>query len=1019
MGVLRQRFQKNARLLIAGLACALLLTLSLTTVGQPAMADTQPPAAGTPATASTSSLPTAQMNGVAWDQVIVGNTVYVGGDFSKARPAGSALGTNEVARTFLLSYNLATGILTPWAPVLNGQVRSMVASPDGTRLYVVGAFTSVNGVAKNRIVAFSTATGAIDPTFTASANGQVFAVTASASAVYFGGQFTASNSVQRPGGAAAVNAATSAVLPWAPILGSGRAFAMQVSPDNSEVVIGGNFTTLNGNSNPGYGMGSTDTNTGASLPWAVGTVVLDAGPNAATYNLTSDGENVYGAVYTFGSGGNLEGGWSARWNGGAVNWIQTCSGDTYSVAVSADTVYYAGHSHDCGTNGGFPQTQPWTWYRGVAFSKNASTVAMSTMKGQPQPTMLQFYPTLNIGTFTGQNQGPWSVAANSQYVTYAGEFTTVNGVAQQGLSRFATAAVSPGADGPRLSGTNFPLTLASYASGTMKVSWPSNNDRDNQKLSYSVSRNGVAIYTTTNFSSFWDQPNNSFIDTGLTPGMSYTYRVTATDPFGNAASSAPVAGTVSSSETLSPYLRAVVNDSPSWLYQLSEATGSAQNSAGLVANTTASGAVTQATPAVVGPAATRGVPGPPIGQGSITMQSSAMQFNGTADSRVYSPFSTWADSSISVEAWFKTTAASGKIAGFGTSASSINSSTQDRSLYMNGGRLLWSVNDGSAQNIQSTALLNDGVWHYAVGSISPGGMTLYVDGLPVASKSTTTEAKAYWGYWHIGGDTTPAGSQNFTGTLANVAVYKNPLTDGQVAAHYAAATNQTIQPILPPANPPPVVNPAPVVPAAGILAADKFGRTLASGWGTAETGGVWSTTANPNYFVSNGSASFVSAVATTRRAVLPAVSSLNTDAQVTLSVDKAALGGPYYAGIVGRQIGSDYYQARVRYVAGGGLELMVMHGGSTVLQSVATGFTVVAGQKVQLRVQTSGSGTTMIRAKAWITGSPEPSAWTASATDTTPALQGSGYVGMESYLSASSTVAPVTVSFSNFTASAF
>ena len=36
------------------------------------------------------ALPTVQIDGVVWDQEIVGNTVYVVGDFDNARPAGSA-----------------------------------------------------------------------------------------------------------------------------------------------------------------------------------------------------------------------------------------------------------------------------------------------------------------------------------------------------------------------------------------------------------------------------------------------------------------------------------------------------------------------------------------------------------------------------------------------------------------------------------------------------------------------------------------------------------------------------------------------------------------------------------------------------------------------------------------------------------------------------------------------------------------------------------------------------------------
>ena len=201
--------------------------------------------------------------------MIVGNNVFAGGSFTTARPAGAHAPTGTVARSNLLSYNLTTSALTSWAPTLNGQVRALDVSPDGTRIYAVGQFTTVSDVARNRVVAFDTATGAAVSGFNASAHGQVFAVTTSASAVYVGGQFTAASGVQRPGGAAAASASNGLVLPWAPTLSGGRAFATEVAPDNSKVVVAGNFTTVNGSGYPGYGMGAVDTVGGASAPWAL------------------------------------------------------------------------------------------------------------------------------------------------------------------------------------------------------------------------------------------------------------------------------------------------------------------------------------------------------------------------------------------------------------------------------------------------------------------------------------------------------------------------------------------------------------------------------------------------------------------------------------------------------------------------------------------------------------------------------------------------------------------------------
>lgn len=90
-------------------ATAVALTFTGMVSLAPALADTSSSSASDPQTVSADSLPTAQINGFVWDQEIVGNTVFVGGNFSKARPAGLAPGTNEVGRTDLMAYNLQTG----------------------------------------------------------------------------------------------------------------------------------------------------------------------------------------------------------------------------------------------------------------------------------------------------------------------------------------------------------------------------------------------------------------------------------------------------------------------------------------------------------------------------------------------------------------------------------------------------------------------------------------------------------------------------------------------------------------------------------------------------------------------------------------------------------------------------------------------------------------------------------------------------------------------------------------------
>ena len=84
-------------------------------------------------------LPTAQMNGVGWSQAVGGNAVYVAGQFTKARPAGSAAGSNETTRNNFLAYDINTGNLTSFAPSLNSFSKAVAVAPNGT---VTSAATS-------------------------------------------------------------------------------------------------------------------------------------------------------------------------------------------------------------------------------------------------------------------------------------------------------------------------------------------------------------------------------------------------------------------------------------------------------------------------------------------------------------------------------------------------------------------------------------------------------------------------------------------------------------------------------------------------------------------------------------------------------------------------------------------------------------------------------------------------------------------------------------------------------------
>jgi hypothetical protein len=99
------------RHLAGPIAATILITAVAMTVSSPASAAPAPLLPPAPEMVSADALPTVQIDGVVWSQVVVGNTVYAGGRFNNARPAGAAAGTNLTPRGNLLAYDITTGNL--------------------------------------------------------------------------------------------------------------------------------------------------------------------------------------------------------------------------------------------------------------------------------------------------------------------------------------------------------------------------------------------------------------------------------------------------------------------------------------------------------------------------------------------------------------------------------------------------------------------------------------------------------------------------------------------------------------------------------------------------------------------------------------------------------------------------------------------------------------------------------------------------------------------------------------------
>jgi large repetitive protein len=116
------------------------------------------------------------------------------------------------------------------------------------------------------------------------------------------------------------------------------------------------------------------------------------------------------------------------------------------------------------------------------------------------------------------------------------------------------------------------------------------------------------------------------------------------------------------------------------------------------------------------------------------------------------------------------------------------------------------------------------------------------------------------------------------------------------------------------------------------------------------------------------------------------------------------------------------YDARVRLTPTGtvGVELVKYPGTATATaigsEVILPSVSFTPGALINVRFQVSGTSPTTLKVKVWPSTSPQPAAWTLTATDSTAGLQAAGAVGVTTYLSGSTTNAPTTVKFNSFSA---
>lgn len=271
------------------------------------------------------------INGPVYTFSRTGATIYMGGNFSaingQSRTGAGAVDT--------------TGAVTAWNPNPDGRAATIIATP--TKIFMGGWFNNVAGTPMKNLAALDPITGALDLTFNAQLNGAVRTMTKDGNNLFIGGDFSSVGG-EAHNYIASINAATagvnSAFTAGTSTGAKTHPFLEAVVVVGNKVFIGGYFGVVNGQTRT-Y-LAALDKTTGA----------LDANWNATVnrdvYAIAAspDGSVIYvgGNGITAVSGSDsAQGVVAIDVETGALTSWRVTAGEVRGISTSDAVVYVAGY----------------------------------------------------------------------------------------------------------------------------------------------------------------------------------------------------------------------------------------------------------------------------------------------------------------------------------------------------------------------------------------------------------------------------------------------------------------------------------------------------------------------------------------------------------------------------------------------------------------------------------------------------------------------------------------------------
>jgi hypothetical protein len=295
------------------------------------------------------------LDGTVWAITVVGDTVVVGGSFTKVTNSAK---TQTYARRNIFAYGLRDGVIRPFAPTVDGAVYALAAGASNT-VYLGGAFKTVNNTAQRGLARVALASSARIVNFTARQNwGDTRALAVRGGWLYAGGTFSAINGTDRAG-LARINALTGAVDTAfdarlsAPGLARTRVEHFDITPDGTKLIAIGALLKAGTADRTQIAMFDVSGPTASLSSWYTDAYKPECMDGFDTYlrqvKFSPDGTYFVVAATGRASSPTTLCDSAARFETAGPGlhnptWVQRTGGDSlYAVAVTGAAIYVGGH----------------------------------------------------------------------------------------------------------------------------------------------------------------------------------------------------------------------------------------------------------------------------------------------------------------------------------------------------------------------------------------------------------------------------------------------------------------------------------------------------------------------------------------------------------------------------------------------------------------------------------------------------------------------------------------------------